>query len=170
MREVPIYPSTHRYPAVLTKPPRNRSVVDSMNVIYGCGGHTGSFPKRPRPADTTSMDDTPRSPDVSVLQWKALRAGAPVTGHTDRLVREAWRRYYVARLAEAQFGPDSLEASIAHLQAMTSYRELRGTLRELDPYYRTRSSSANAETPVPRHLKLVRDDNPEPEHQPEPQP
>jgi pyridoxine/pyridoxamine 5'-phosphate oxidase len=102
-------------------------------------------------------------------QWKAFRAGAPVTGHTERLVREAWRHYYVARLAEAQFGPDSLEASIAHSQAMTSYRELRGTLRELDPYYRTGSSSADVGAPIVRHLKLVGDDHPEPEHQAEPQ-
>ncbi|HXF23693.1 MAG TPA: hypothetical protein VN602_04200 [Gemmatimonadaceae bacterium] len=113
------------------------------------------------------MDDTPGRPDITTPQWKALRAGAPSTGHTERLVREAWRRYYVARLAEAQFGPGSLEASIAHSQAVTSYRELRGTLRELDPYYRTDSSAVDVATPVVRHLKLVRDEQPEPEHQPE---
>jgi hypothetical protein len=112
------------------------------------------------------MDDTPRRPDVPMPPWKALRAGAPSTRQTERLVREAWRHYYVARLAEAQFGPDSLEACIAHSHAMTSYRELRGTLRELDPYYRTDISSPDVAAPTARHLKLVRDDQPEPECQP----
>ncbi len=126
----------------------------------------GNSPVLPIPTD---MDDTPRRPDISMPQWKALRADAPTTGHTERLVREAWRRYYVARLAEAQFGPSSLEASIAHSQAVTSYRELRGTLRELDPYYRAGSPPADVATPGVRHLKLVRDDHTEPEHPPEPQ-
>jgi hypothetical protein len=116
------------------------------------------------------MDDRPRRPDVSLPQWKAFRAGAARTGHTERLVREAWRHYYVARLAEAQFGPDSLEASIAHSHAMTSYRELRGTLRELDPYYRAEAASGDTPAPVVRHLKLVRDDHPEPEAHTESQP
>ncbi|HWG35211.1 MAG TPA: hypothetical protein VN650_13660, partial [Gemmatimonadaceae bacterium] len=59
------------------------------------------------------------------------------------------------------------EASIAHSQAVTSYRELRGTLRELDPYYRSDSAAGDVAAPVVRHLKLVRDEQPEPEHQPE---
>lgn len=105
------------------------------------------------------MDDTTRRPDAQLPQWKAFRAGAPSAGHTERLVREAWRHYYVARLAEAQFGPDSLEASLAHDRAMTSYRELRGSLRDLDPYYRVSAAPAGDATPAPhRHLRLVRDE------------
>jgi hypothetical protein len=111
------------------------------------------------------MDDTTRRQEVALPQWKALRAGAPSTAHTERLVRDAWRHYYVARLAEAQFGPDSLEASIAHSQAIAAYRELRGTLRELDPYYRADTSSRDGAAPASRHLKLVRDDQCDPESQ-----
>jgi|GEM_PF-1372704 hypothetical protein len=115
------------------------------------------------------MDDTPRRSDIGPPPWKVLRAGAPSAAATERLVHEAWRHYYVARLAEAQFGPESLEASIAHANAIASYRELRGTLRELDPYYRSGPSSADVATPSVRHLKLVRDDEPEPQFRPESQ-
>lgn len=109
------------------------------------------------------MDDTTRTPDVLPPQWQSFRAGGPTTGNTERLVREAWRHYYVARLAEAQFGPDSLEASIARANARKSYGELRGSLRDLDPYYRA-STGGSASTPPPiRHLRLVRDDQPESE-------
>ena len=112
------------------------------------------------------MDDTTRRSDGSVPQWQALRAGAPSVSHTERLVREAWRHYYVARLAEVQFGAGSLEASLAHSNAITSYRELRGSLRELDPYYRAPSPAGRvsaAPPPVVRHLKLVRDEYVEPD-------
>lgn len=98
-------------------------------------------------------------------RWQALRAGAPSVSHIEQLVREAWRHYYVARLAEAQFGLDSLEASIAHSNAIMSYRELRGSLRELDPYYSTTAPAGDVRAPVARHLKLVRDDHVEPESQ-----
>lgn len=107
------------------------------------------------------MDDTTRRPDGPVPQWQTLRAGAPFVGRTEELVREAWRHYYVARLAEVQFGPDSLEASIAHSNAMTSYRELRGSLRELDPYYRRPTPVRDGPAPAVRHLRLVRDDQSE---------
>ncbi len=82
----------------------------------------------------------------------------PGAGHTERLVRETWRHYYVAQLAEAQFGPASLEASIARSQALTSYRELRGSLRNLDPYYRRADRSSDPPAPPRRHLELVRDE------------
>jgi hypothetical protein len=81
--------------------------------------------------------------------------------HTERLVRDTWRHYYVAQLAEAQFGPDSLEASIAHSQALASYRELRSSLCALDPYYRPAGRTDEIQRPVARHLRLVRDDLPE---------
>lgn len=109
------------------------------------------------------MDDTRRPPDVFNLQPKTV---PPSASATERLVHDAWRHYYVARLAEAQFGPDSLEASIAHSRAMTSYRELRGTLRDMDPYYRRPALSQAAPKREIRHLRLVRD---EPDHQPDSQ-
>jgi len=80
------------------------------------------------------------------------------TGQTERLVRETWRQYYCARLAEAQFGPDSIEASLAHSRALDSYRELRGTLREMDPYYRPPAHRSPSTPKQIRHLTLVRDE------------
>lgn len=104
------------------------------------------------------MADLSSPPDVPDFPLKAPCGGAPVAGRTERLVRDTWRHYYVARLAEAQFGPDSLEASIAHSQALTSYRELRSSMRDLDPYYRSPVRPANAAAPRTRHLRLVRDE------------
>jgi hypothetical protein len=88
----------------------------------------------------------------------AVVAAERPAGRTEHLVRETWRHYYCARLAEAQFGPDSIEASIAHSRALTSYRELRGSLRELDPYYRPPAHRSPATGTRIRHLKLVCDD------------
>lgn len=107
------------------------------------------------------MADTTFPPDVSELKWNQPRPASAGFGRTERLVHETWRHYYVARLAEAQFGPDSLEASVAQSRALESYRELRGSLRQLDPYYRPSSRLSRAPTPAIRHLQLVRDDAPE---------
>lgn len=107
------------------------------------------------------MDDTENPPN-----WTAGPPNAPsfrrsAASRTDTLVRETWRHYYVARLAEAQFGPDSLEASVAQSRALTSYRALRGSLRDIDPYYRPAASPARPGAPAGRHLRLVRDETPE---------
>ncbi len=89
----------------------------------------------------------------------AAAAGAAAgTGSTETLVRETWRHYYVAQLAEAQFGPTSVEASLARSRALTSYRELRMSLRELDPYYRPAAAPRLRRSGQPRHLTLVRDE------------
>ncbi|HEY7897180.1 MAG TPA: hypothetical protein VIC03_02105 [Gemmatimonadaceae bacterium] len=109
---------------------------------------------------THPRDAVENSPD-------ALRRGIPSSSRTERLVRETWRHYYVARLAEAQFGPDSLEASIAQSRALTSYRELRGSLREIDPYYRSPSHPSDMKVPAARHLRLVRDEPPAIDSSPE---
>ena len=90
-----------------------------------------------------------------------LRRGVTSANRTERLVRETWRNYYVARLAEAQFGPDSLEASIAQSRALEGYRELRESLHAIDPYYRADRSGGRAAKPksaAARHLKLVQDE------------
>jgi len=87
-----------------------------------------------------------------------LRRGMTSSGRTERLVRETWRNYYVARLAEAQFGPDSLEASIAKSRALEGYRELRDSLHAIDPYYRTPGRAPQPGSAAPRHLKLVQDE------------
>jgi hypothetical protein len=97
-------------------------------------------------------------PDRAGNRTSGSLPGAPASGRTERLVRETWRHYYVARLAEAQFGPDSLEASIAQSRALSSYRELRGSLRELDPYYRSPEQQSSASSRPTRHLTLVRED------------
>jgi hypothetical protein len=104
------------------------------------------------------MSRPPDPPNVALPPWKALRPDAPASAETERLVRETWRHYYVARLAEAQFGPDSLEASIAHTRARESYRELHRSLHALDPIrYRSQGDPAGA-TPSRSHLRLVTDD------------
>ncbi|HEY5086798.1 MAG TPA: hypothetical protein VII66_05485, partial [Gemmatimonadaceae bacterium] len=103
------------------------------------------------------MANATTPPDVPMLPWKSSRADASESGPAERLVRETWRHYYVARLAEAQFGPDSLEASLANSRAVTSYRELRGTLREMDPYYRSADRPLRTQRPTARHLTLVPD-------------
>lgn len=101
----------------------------------------------------------PISPsDIPAMPWKALRVDAPAAGDTERIMREAWRHYYVAQLAEAQFGPQSLEASIARSRALTSYRELHGSLRELEPKYASARHWVESSPPATRHLKLVRDE------------
>ncbi|MEO7216603.1 MAG: hypothetical protein ABI026_00235 [Gemmatimonadaceae bacterium] len=107
------------------------------------------------------MDDANDSPTTLEGPQIGLRRGDSGSAHTERLVRETWRHYYVARLAEAQFGPDSLEASIAQSRALTSYRTLRGSLRAIDPYYRPPEDRRRAPKAVRRHLSLVRDDPPE---------
>lgn len=114
------------------------------------------------------MADSTPTPDISELKPHESRPAARGPGHTERLVRETWRHYYVARLTEAQFGPDSLEASIAQSRALTSYRELRGSLREIDPYYRSPRHPVGASIPATRHLKLVRDEPVEFGETPEP--
>lgn len=103
-------------------------------------------------ADPTSPSDIPAMP------WKALSVDAPAAGDTERVMREAWRHYYVAQLAEAQFGPRSLEASIARSRALTSYRELHESLRELDQDYASARHWTESSPPATRHLKLVRDE------------
>jgi hypothetical protein len=87
-------------------------------------------------------------------------AGVPTVNHTERLVRETWRHYYVARLTEAQFGPDSLEASIAQSRMRDCYRDLRASLRQLDPYYVSRGKlpPAPAQGQSSRPLRLVCDE------------
>lgn len=114
------------------------------------------------------MADSTPTPDISELELRGSRPAVRGSGHTERLVRETWRHYYVARLTEAQFGPDSLEASIAQSRALTSYRELRGSLREIDPYYRSPSHPVAVSAPTARHLKLVRDEPAEFGETPEP--
>jgi hypothetical protein len=97
------------------------------------------------------------TPENAPLPWIAKRPDSPGAGRTERIVRETWRHYYVAQLAEAQFGPASLEASIARSRALSSYRELRTSLRDLDPYYRE-PTTTGVPTSLPRHLKLVSDE------------
>ena len=111
-----------------------------------------------RNADTTSMANTTRPPEIPELSKDMLRRGMTSSGRTERLVRETWRNYYVARLAEAQFGPDSLEASIAQTRALEGYRELRESLHAIDPYYRTPGRAPLSGPAAPRHLKLVQDE------------
>ena len=106
------------------------------------------------------MGDQTMFPDAPVAAEGPMDVQRPA-GNTERLVRETWRNYYCARLAEAQFGPESMEASLAHARALTSYRELRGSLREMDPYYRPPVQRSSAPVSRIRHLKLVRDDPPE---------
>ena len=109
------------------------------------------------------MDDAKDSPETLEGPRSDLRRGLSGSAHTESLVRETWRHYYVARLAEAQFGPDSLEASIAQSRALTSYRSLRGSLRAIDPYYRAPEEQrrpAKAAKTAKRHLTLMRDDPP----------
>ncbi|MDQ2890493.1 MAG: hypothetical protein M3R65_08065 [Gemmatimonadota bacterium] len=106
-----------------------------------------------------SEPTSPAEPPV-LLPWRP-RLRADVGGRsTESLVRETWRHYYVAQLAEAQFGPASLEASLAREKALFSYRELRSSLRDLDPYYRPAPSTEPRSTRSGRHLSLVRDDAP----------
>jgi hypothetical protein len=105
------------------------------------------------------MADPINSPEPGPIPRNAPRAAPPVVGDTESLVRETWRHYYVAQLAAAQFGPTSLEASIARSHALTSYQELQGSLRNLESYYRRAAQPPDAPTATrPRHLKLVRDD------------
>lgn len=122
---------------------------------------------RPSGADTNCMADHTSPTDTDTVRLR--RAVRPELGRTELLVRETWKNYYCARLAEAQFGPESLEASLAHSRALDSYRELRGSLREIDPYYRppARHDAATA-LRGRRHLKLVRDDPAEQEIRLEP--
>jgi hypothetical protein len=96
--------------------------------------------------------------DHAAFPWSAKRADSPSAGRTERIVRETWRHYYVAQLAEAQFGPESLEASIARSRALSSYRELRMSLRDLDPYYRAPNATPGTPANATRHLKLVGDE------------
>jgi hypothetical protein len=99
-------------------------------------------------------------PDMIKPLWRRLSAEGPSARRTEQIVRDTWRHYAVARLAEAQFGPDSLEASLAQSRALESYRVLRGSLRELDPYYRAGHRTV-ADQPRAQHLQLVRDDAPD---------
>lgn len=107
------------------------------------------------------MAEPTKSTEQGPGAWNGPRPEPPVVGHTESLVRETWRHYYVAQLAAAQFGPASLEASIARSHALTSYKELQGSLRNLESYYRRadRLSSVPGATRA-RHLQLVRDDKP----------
>ena len=107
------------------------------------------------------MAEPTNSTEPGPETWNGPRAEPPVVGHTESLVRETWRHYYVAQLAAAQFGPASLEASIARSHALTSYHELQGSLRNLESFYRRadRLSSVPGATRA-RHLQLVRDDPP----------
>ena len=111
-----------------------------------------------RNADTTSMAKATQPPEIPQLSKDMLRRGMTSSGRTERLVRETWRSYYVARLAEAQFGPDSLEASIAQSRALAGYRELRESLHAIDPYYRAPGRAAEPGAVAPRHLKLLPDE------------
>ena len=104
------------------------------------------------------MPDTTQPPEIPRLSKDMLRRGMTSSGRTERLVRETWRSYYVARLAEAQFGPDSLEASIAQSRALEGYRELRESLHAIDPYYRAPGRASEPKAAAPRHLKLVQDE------------
>lgn len=137
------------------------------------------------------MADVPHSSDVPSLPWSALRLEPLPIAKAERLVRETWRHYYVTKLAEVQFGAESLEASLARSRALECYRELRGCLAELDPLYAgpttpaAQSDAASAATRAShkvaamnlamnvrntrsgpprrpaRHLRLVGDDPPE---------
>ncbi len=120
-----------------------------------------------RRADTNCMADQTSLPDA-LIAAEGTRASHRPAGTTERLVRETWRNYYCARLAEAQFGPDSVEASMAHSRALSSYRELRSSLREIDPYYRPPTQRAHVPGSRARHLKLVRDEPSEPAETVEP--
>ncbi|MEO7043243.1 MAG: hypothetical protein ABI035_13360 [Gemmatimonadaceae bacterium] len=104
------------------------------------------------------MANATQPPDIPQLSKDMLRRGVMSSGRTERLVRETWRSYYVARLAEAQFGPDSLEASIAQSRALEGYRELRESLHAIDPYYRAPNRGAEPKPVAARHLKLVQDE------------
>ena len=81
------------------------------------------------------MADVPHSSDVPSLPWSALQLEPLPIAKAERLVRETWRHYYVTKLAEVQFGAESLEASLARSRGLECYRELRGCLAELDPLY-----------------------------------
>ena len=99
---------------------------------------------------------SPRNPPA--VPWAThIRDDVAARG-TEKMVRETWRHYYVAQLAEAQFGPASLEAALARSQALESYRDLRAALRDLDPYYRNKAQFASTRNTAPRHLALVRDE------------
>ncbi|MEO7104123.1 MAG: hypothetical protein ABI311_12115 [Gemmatimonadaceae bacterium] len=104
------------------------------------------------------MANATEPPEIPQLSKDMLRRGMTSSVRTERLVRETWRSYYVARLAEAQFGPDSLEASIAQSRALEGYRELRESLHAIDPYYRTAARPPLPRPAAPRHLKLVPDE------------
>ncbi len=106
------------------------------------------------------MSDLTSPPKSPALPWRGGAADDAAARGTERLVRETWRHYYVAQLAEAQFGPASLEACLARSRALESYRELRSSLRDLDPYYRGKSSASRVSTTTPRHLTLVKDEPP----------
>ena len=81
------------------------------------------------------MADAPSISDAPALPWSVLRLEPLPIAKAERLVRETWRHYYVTKLAEVQFGAESLEASLARSRALECYRELRGCLAELDPLY-----------------------------------
>ena len=108
------------------------------------------------------MSDPTSPPRSPALPWRANAIDDSAARGTERLVRETWRHYYVAQLAEAQFGPTSLEASLARAQALEAYRELRASLRDLDPYYRGETSGSRGTSRTPRHLTLVKDETPSP--------
>ena len=103
------------------------------------------------------MSDSTSSPKPTTLPWRAGPVDDSLARGTEKLVRETWRYYYVAQLAEAQFGPASIEASLARAMALEAYRELRASLRSLDPYYRNDSTSSRAAPGAPPHLRLVKD-------------
>ena len=133
------------------------------------------------------MADVPHTSDVPSLPWSALRLEPLPIAKAERLVRETWRHYYVTKLAEVQFGAESLEASLARSRALECYSELRSCLAELDPLYAgprpTSAQSGTAEAvtwsahsipPIAvcstrsgssrrpaRHLRLVGDDSAE---------
>ena len=109
-----------------------------------------------------TMSDSTSSPRPTTLPWRAGHVDDSVARGTEKLVRETWRHYYVAQLAEAQFGPTSIEASLARAMALEAYRELRASLRNLDPYYRAEPASSRPAPGSPPRLTLVKDDPPRP--------
>lgn len=104
------------------------------------------------------MPDPTSPPGSNALPWRAGPVDDSLAKGTEKLVRETWRHYYVAQLAEAQFGPASMEAAIARSRALDAYRELRASLRSLDPYYRGESQPYRATSRTARHLALVTED------------
>ncbi len=104
------------------------------------------------------MADTTSPPKPPAVPWNSQGRDNSGARGTEKLVRETWRHYYVAQLAEAQFGPASLEAALARSRALASYRDLRTSLRDLDPYYRPTKGRPAAASQSPRHLALVRDE------------